>query len=438
MKTIAIIGAGISGLISARIASSFAEKVVLIDRDFLGVSGPRRGVPQSSHLHLMMLKGRQLVEELFPGFDADLASAGAPDIDWGVDSAWLSRFGWFPRTRSGICTRGCSRDLLEKTIRERVLNIKNVDVIEKGSVQKLIIEKSKRRHIVQSIQGSFGKLSADLVINTSGRTGLVYQVKRTQEIDASLGYASCLMEVPQSALKGFKQLYIQMRPPQLLRGGIMVPLENGLYMVTLVGAGRDYPSAQEKGFLQFAKSLPDSLFYEVISQSRFASPIRTYKKTAGFMGCMEPGKTPANLVMLGDALCSFNPVYGQGMTVAALSAFELRSSLEKGTLDSIHNRIISHARVPWCFASSEDLRVPRVRTHGFGQTERLVFKGTRFITDTVMKKAVMNDQIYHRFLRVMHMIDGPHALLPLVIHRGSNESGALSSFFSRIYGWQSQ
>jgi flavin-dependent dehydrogenase len=412
LGTVAVIGAGISGLIAAQVLSEAAERVLLIDRDFLDVSGKRKGVAQASHLHVLLQRGRLALEELFPGLDTELAEHGAPEVDWSLDTAWLSRKGWFPRSRSSIVTRSCSRNLLEETIRLRVLKLKNIEVMERTEVKGLQIHQSRRNFQVESIDLQRGSLKADFVVNTSGRTGTIYRQGQVQKVDAGIGYGSCLMEIPSRRMSDFKQLYIQMDPPRVMRGGVMIPVENGIYSVTLIGSGQENtPPSQEKAFLEFAKNLSSPLFFDVIRQSRMLTPIRIYRRTAGCRVVPFLKNRPHNLIEMGDALCAFNPVYGQGMTVAALSGLELRKSLLNG-LEKIQSRLYRLTQFPWTLAVSEDLRIRSVKATGLGVCSNLFGKALPLLTDYALSRAVHKEEAHQRFLRVLHLMDSPISLLP--------------------------
>ncbi|MFO1119378.1 MAG: hypothetical protein U1E38_04420 [Rhodospirillales bacterium] len=120
-----VIGGSIAGLLASRVLSAYFERVTLVERDrFPAQAGPRKGLPQARHLHVLLARGRDALQQLFPGIAGEMMAAGAETIDAGHDIAWLTRAGWGARFRSQICSFACSRPLLDHVIRRRVAAIR--------------------------------------------------------------------------------------------------------------------------------------------------------------------------------------------------------------------------------------------------------------------------------------------------------------------------
>ena len=396
-----------SGLLAAAVLGREGAQVTLIDRDFLGVSGPRRGVGQADHLHVLLQRGRLIFEELFPGLDQELEQAGAPELDWGADTLWYSRRGVFPRVKTGVATRSCSRTLLEDRIRARVLRMSSVRVIERAEVSGL--EFRTPREIRQVVLKEGQTLRADFYIDASGRTSRLIPGRVFESLDASVGYTSCLMKIPDEALPGFRQLYVQMRPPRLLRAGVLAPQEGGVHRVTLIGAAGVHAPSEEEGFRSFARDLADPVFSEVISRGKVVSPIRSYRRTQAYRVVARRSTLPGNGLVFGDAQCALNPVYGHGMTVSALAASLLGPMVRQGRLDSEHfqKQVGRLLYTPWILSAGEDRRIPHLKQEGFGLMSGLAVRASQHLADRLIEKAVNDSRAHRRFLRILHLMEGP-------------------------------
>ena len=124
-----VVGAGMAGLLAARVLADHFEQVTMVDRDRLPAGpGFRRGVPQSRHLHVLLGRGLECLEQLFPGFEADLVAAGVPVVK-GSESLWLNAAGWCRRYQSPIRLLGASRELIEWQALTRYPALQNVLVL---------------------------------------------------------------------------------------------------------------------------------------------------------------------------------------------------------------------------------------------------------------------------------------------------------------------
>jgi len=294
-----VIGGSMAGLLAARVLADHFERVTLVERDRFP-DGPefRKGVPQARHVHVLLSRGFRVLERLFPGVSAELAAAGAPEVDWTGDCGVCTRGGWHPRFLSGIVSRICSRALLEWTIRRRVAARPNVRFLQACDVVELLPAAGGARVRGVRLRWREGppadldpaeehELQADLVVDASGRdsraprwlAALGYPAPAVTTINSFLGYATRWYRRPAGFQADWKALLLGAGPPEGKRGGIILPVEGDRWFVTITGGGRDYPPGDEAGFLEFARSLRSSALYEAIKDAEPLSPVYVYRRT---------------------------------------------------------------------------------------------------------------------------------------------------------------
>jgi 2-polyprenyl-6-methoxyphenol hydroxylase-like FAD-dependent oxidoreductase len=432
-----VIGGSVAGLLAARVLTEHFEQVTVIERDRLS-SGPgfRKGVPQSRHLHVLLGRGLELFEQLFPGFEAEMVNAGAPIVPWG-DVLWLNAAGWSQRYPSSpIRLLGASRELLEWKLRTRVASSGAVRFLDGCDVLGLLSSRSgddvrgvRVRPRPGSSGGQIDKIPADLVLDASGRGSrasqwlaeLGYPPPQQTRIDAFLGYATRHVRIPSGFQQHWRMLILQPKPPGT-RGGVIFPIEGDRWIVTLGGIGRDYPPTDEAGFLEFARSLPSPLLHESIRDAEPLSPIYAYRRTDNQWRHFESlSRFPERFAVVGDAACAFNPVYGQGMTAAAMTAVALRQSLVRprrqrhrnspdedlgGFARRFQQQVATCNAGAWLLATGEDLRYATTEGPRPGRLTRLTYR----YADRVLAAANRNARVQVAFLNVLHLRHRPSAL----------------------------
>lgn len=341
-----VIGGSIAGLLASRILTNHFERVTIIERDRLPQDPiPRPGVPQAYHVHVLLKRGRDILEQLFPGLQEEIMAKGVHLIDMTADLTWLTPVGWSVSFPSDLKFLSCSRSLLEWCIRQRISALPQIDFLQEYKVKSLLPNEDNTGVAgvsVSSCHQSDNKgeqlLSADLVVDASGRSSkapqwldiLGYPTPQETTIDAHLGYASRICQLPSDFQRNWRALYIEAAPPRRIRAGVFYPLEDNRWIVSLSGGDGDYPPTDEVGFLKFADSLPSSLFYEALAIAKPLSPIYSYRGTKNRLRHYERlTRWPKGLAIMGDAVCAFNPIYGQGMTAAAMEALTLDRLLRK-------------------------------------------------------------------------------------------------------------
>ena len=208
---------------------------------------------------------------------------------------------------------------------------------------------------------------------------------------------------------------MQTAPPVHNRSGVLSPVEGGRrWMCSLIGLGGDHPPTDEKGFAEFARSLRDPLLYEVIKDAEPVSHIHGYREIENKRRHYEKlSRQPDNLLVIGDAACSFNPVYGQGMTTAALGAELLDVCMGERSGDSFtglsrrfQRKLAKVNAAPWLLATGEDLRVRDIKGGRTGFSIRLMHR----YMDRVLSLSLRDLAVRRTFLEVFGMLRPPTTL----------------------------
>ncbi|MFI1583869.1 FAD-dependent oxidoreductase [Embleya sp. NPDC020630] len=371
-----VIGAGIAGLLCAHVLGDAFTHVTIIERDRLTPEPrPRKGVPQGRHAHALQARGHQALERLLPGIGDELAAAGAPSADFCLDGHLHLPYGSPPPLRSDIHIRMVSRPLLETLIRARVLSVPRVHIRDGCAATGLTLSNDRRRITGVRLRPSTAgrasateTLRADLVADATGRgshlpgwlTDLGLPGVRESTVDARVGYASRTYRAAPALRGDWLALFELPHAPLFSRGAFALRTEGGRLVVSLQGAAGDHPPGDEGGFEAFARSLAGGL-YETMRRSEPVTPVVRYAHTANRRRHLHRlAPWPDGLIALGDAVCAFNPIYAQGMTVAALEALVLRDMLTTrgGRLDGMaaefqrrSARVVSR---PWTLATLSD------------------------------------------------------------------------------------
>lgn len=421
-----VIGGSMAGLVAARTLTDHFARVTLLERDQLPQGAElRNGTPQARHLHTLLARGLRILEELFPGITLELDKEGALPLQWGKETSLLLASGWTPRFDSSVHARTVSRQTLEWVVRRRILQNPCIQIIDHTQVEKLLTSPDQSRVTGVVIQGRDAahetrELNADWVVDASGRSShaaewlesLGYERPKDTEVNANLGYATRWYKRLPSFDTTIKSLAIQTRPPQNLRGGGFMEVENGQWIVTLVGINGDYPPNDEAGFMEFTRSLAAPDLYNAIKDAEPLSGISGYQRTSNRRRHFENlQRWPEQFVVLGDAACAFNPVYGQGMSLGAMSALTLRdtladSSVQGNVAHEFQKRLAKLVEAPWLMATGEDLRYPGTVGDKPGRMDRIL---QRYI-DQVIHIIPKNPEILDVFFQVMNLLKPPTAL----------------------------
>ncbi|MEU6333947.1 FAD-dependent monooxygenase [Streptomyces cellulosae] len=393
-----VIGAGLSGMLAAAVLSAAgADEVVVVDRDELP-DGPahRRGLPQGRHAHLLMEGGLRAMEELLEGSELRkrLLAAGAHEIPLNSGMLALTPEGWLRRwRRTGPSMLTCTRALLDWVVREAVLERAPVTV-RKGAVVGLTGSAEQVRGVRLAEPGGDVDLDADLVVDASGRgtrvvswlDGLGVSGVRERAVDSGLVNATRLYRVPEGA-EDFPLTIVQPNPylSRPARSAMIMPVEGGRWLVSCGGSRGGEPPSDPEGFLRYTLALPDPIVGRLISGAEPLGDVHLSRSTSNVRRYLEKlPRWPERFVVLGDALATFNPAYGHGMSVAAFGARVLSRELTRGgmTAPGLARRVVrgaARAAEPaWTMAVSQDVLYPDVRGGGRpSPADRLVTAYTR-------------------------------------------------------------
>jgi 2-polyprenyl-6-methoxyphenol hydroxylase-like FAD-dependent oxidoreductase len=336
-----VVGAGLAGLTAARAAADYFERVVVLERDVLpSDAAHRKGTPQSRHVHALLASGLDALNELYPQFTEDLDRGGAIPLRAGLDVR-VERPGYdpFPQRDLGWDSRAMSRPLVELTLRQSISQCANIELRQRCRVQSFTT--APRSVIVtgvrfENVGGSEETLPADLVIDASGRGTLTLQLLQSAGLEApeetSIGidstYASAAFEIPNDAPTEWKGVMTFGAAPQDARGALLLPLEGKRWIVSVGEAHSQGMPADAAAFLEYVRTLRTSTIYNAVKNAKPLSEVVQFGSPESVRRHYERFRSfPRGLLPIGDAICRFNPIYGQGMTVAAQEACLLRNVL---------------------------------------------------------------------------------------------------------------
>ena len=419
-----VLGASMAGLAAARVLADVYERVTVLERDALpGAAAHRKGVPQSHHAHGLLAAGRVALEELFPGLTDELVANGALSGDLQAQSRWSNQGLRLCPGPSGLQGIALSRPLLEGSIRERVRALPNVWVVDRCVAAGLVGSPDNRRvcgvRVLQRADSSAEEvLEADLVVDATGRgsrsplwlEALGYPRPAEDEVRVGVAYASRIYRRRRDHLDGDRAVVVAAtveRP----RGAAMLAMEGDRWMVSLSGYLGQRPPADPDGFVAFAAGLPAPDIFEVISDAEPLGEVLPARYPASVRRRYERlDRFPEGYLVVGDAVCGFNPIYGQGMSVAALEALTLRECLRAGPAAGLARRFFAKAArivdIPWGIAVGAYLRFPGIHGARTAKVRLVNAYLARFhvaaATDPVLGGA---------FLRVVNLMDRPESLL---------------------------
>jgi 2-polyprenyl-6-methoxyphenol hydroxylase-like FAD-dependent oxidoreductase len=374
-KKALIIGGGIAGLLAARVLSEHYDDVLIVERDgWPEKPGTRPGTPQSFHLHQVLPRGEMIMERFFPGFGADLLALGAFPVQ-GTGVQMINRYGTLTFPGDGKGAVIYSRALLEWALRQRVQAIPNVRFLLHQEVTGLETNSDRTRVTGIRIRerGQLEQqttLTADLIVEASGRSSklsqwlssLGYALPQDERVTASIGYTTRYYKVPRDRRDTISVIVVEGNPDTGNSiGGVLKRIENDTWAVCLASIGGQYPPTDAQGFEEGFAHLISPVLAEALQGAEPLTEPRGYRLPECVRHHYEQMEQwPAGLLVLGDAFCYFDPVYGQGMTLAAIEAETIATCLreqsgqpgfERGVLQKMQEAIYP----AWWRSALEDL-----------------------------------------------------------------------------------
>lgn len=367
-KKAVVIGASMAGLLAARVLNDFYEEVVILERDDLSFEGKhRRGVPHGRHAHALLAGGQKVLERLFPGMCDELVAAGAVPADPQLDGTWYFEGGALCKAPSGTTGVLTSRPFLESAIRRKVRSMERIEIIGCKAVRGLMSTSDRGR--VTGVITDDRPIDADLVVDATGRgsqsavwlESLGFRRAREEKVEVQLVYKTRIFKARPELLPNDK--FVVVAPtPEGKRGGVIGVQENDTWIVTLFGHFGQVAPDDLEGYIEYARSLPSPLVYNAIRHAEPIGDAVTFRFPASTRRHYEElSMFPEGFLVFGDAICSFNPIYGQGMSVAALQASALQETLLEGR-QQVRERFFNKASKvidnPWNIAVGADLKMP--------------------------------------------------------------------------------
>jgi 2-polyprenyl-6-methoxyphenol hydroxylase-like FAD-dependent oxidoreductase len=422
-KQAVVIGAGIAGLAAAGAIADHFERVIVLERDNLPMeAAPRPGAPQSWHLHGLLGGGSYALDQLFRGLGDDMVRAGAVPLRLNCDlREEYPGFGAIPQRDFGWLGYSLSRGLIELTMRRRLMQRANIALRQRCRVLDIVAAPSGRSVVAVRCtdvdDGHCDTLPAELVIDASGRGSLTVALLETigqplpeeTVVGIDLGYATGIVDIPEDSPSDWKGILTHPSAPDSGRRSVMLPIEGNRWMVTMAGRKDDRPPGKWEAFLDFARGLSTPTVFNAIRNAdppsklmRFGFPEsawRHFEQVAAF---------PDGLLPIGDAICRFNPVYGQGMTVASQEALCLQRLLqvranEKDPLVGLGPAFLAKIQplieTPWMMAAVPDFVYPDTR----GERPADLQRQLQFAT--ALRRIAIRDEVFHRLIvEVWHLL----------------------------------
>jgi 2-polyprenyl-6-methoxyphenol hydroxylase-like FAD-dependent oxidoreductase len=428
-----VIGAGMGGLSAAKALSPYFDKVTVLERDALPATAePRVGTPHCRQVHVLLRAGLDALIEFFPSFETALEKAGAVRARVGTEILIEAPgFDPFPQHDLGFDTLCMTRPLVELVARRFIEQEPNIALRTQCRVTRLLA--SPDGAMVTGVcydhaDGDSATLPADLVIDASSRGNLTLEfldqvgLSRPEEteIGVDLAYATARFRIPQNAPRNWRA--VLHRPTAASgRGGFLFPTEDHCWQLALSGVHGEAPSDQLDEFIAYARELRTPTIHDAIKDAELVGAIHRFNLPGSVRRRFEALQSfPARLIPIGDAICRFNPAYGQGMTVAAQEARVLRRLLEgragenagrassddglDGLAPAFFNAIQGVLATPWSVAENDFI---------YGKTRGLLpqdFAQRMQFGAALQKVAAQDAEVYRLYLEVNHLLKPASAL----------------------------
>lgn len=442
-----VVGGSIAGLVAARVLKDHFARVTVIEGDaYPDEPLPRRGVPQGRHLHFVLARGRAELERLFPSLAGDLAAAGAVSFSFGRGAALHFAEGSIAQFDSDLLVRSCTRPLIDHLVR-RCVQALGVTIWQGRRAVGLYASADGSRVAGVRVANEDGEelIGADLVVEACGRASraptwlseLGYPAPAESVVDSGLIYACRLYQPRPDYRHDWSVLTVMPKVPDQPRSVAIFSVEGGRWLVCIASTGNDRPPLDDDGYLAFARSLPVPLAYEALTHAEPLGPavrsgatenrLRHYEKLQRF---------PDGLVLLGDAVCAPNPLYGQGITLATLGARTLGEELQRRRagrdlrgVGRCFQRALAKQNLPaWQRATGADSAWPGTSVVPPPSKAKQMLaawpkSALRSYAQLVMKAAAERTEVAREMMEISHMqrsalaLLGPRLMLQVIAHQ---------------------
>jgi 2-polyprenyl-6-methoxyphenol hydroxylase-like FAD-dependent oxidoreductase len=427
-KQAVVIGAGMAGLAAAGAVADHFERVIVLERDRLpNQAVPRPGAPQSRQLHGLLPGGQRALTDLFPHFERDLLDAGSVPLRMlGELRVEMPGFGPLPSRDFGWLFYGASRPLIELITRRQAERLSNLTV--RSECRVLEITATPDGTMVtgvryESADGRQAILAADLVVDASGRGAPTLALLRSSGqpvpdeivIGIDLHYTTTTFVIPQDASTNWRGIATHPHAPERSRGGYMLPIEGNRWVLTLTGRLGERPPAEPDGFMDYAQRLETQTIYNAIKHAKRQGGFERFAYSASAWRRFDRMSSfPGGLVPIGDSICRFNPVYGQGMSVAAQEARLLNQLLKARATKAdplarlalaFFSESVPLVEAPWNMSAVPDLVYPETRG------ERPTDFESRLKYNDALIRTAMHDAAVHRLLAEVQQLLKPPSVL---------------------------
>lgn len=416
-----VIGGSIAGMCAAAALSEQFATVTVLERGAAPTGEARATVPQTRHPHIIYLRGQQAIERILPGVFENMRARGALVGDFGERVRWFHSGSWRPNTVLGVDTWMFSRPLLELCVHDRLVEHANVDLRFECPVDAPIHSNGRVRG-VRLRDGE--QLEADLVVDATGRGSRSpswlsewgYGDVKEERAELGITYMTSVLEVGDAM---GDTLGIMIHPDVLSngRGGIAFRVEHGRVMLTLFGYEGECPPDDIEGYTQWAKTLMRPELHALLSSARVCEPLRKHTMPFQRRRRYDAMRMPAGYLIMGDALCSLDPTFGQGMTVAAMEAEQL-ARLRPGSARAMQRRLVRLTHLPWKMTAGE-----AQRACGHARPMSWVDAAVQGFFARAFVLAGHDVEIYATMSRIMNFVASPLALIPALV-RGFLRSSA--------------
>lgn len=427
-KQALVVGAGIGGLTAARAVADYFERVLVLERDALPErADSRAGVPQDKHVHALLAGGQRAMGDLFPGFEYDLAQTGAVPLRVGL-AVRTERPGYdpFPQRDLGWDAYAQSRAQLELSVRQRVRAYANIELRQRCRVQEFVARADGAAVTGVRCMQADGKsetLEADLVVDASGRGTLTLGLLKSigwalpaeTTVGVDLAYATAVFAIPETAPDDWKGVFSFSQAPQSNRGALLLPMEGERWIVTVAGRHGETPPGDGDGFMAYVQQLRTQTIYNAIKHAKRLGEIARFQfPTSEYRHYERLEIFPRGLLPIGDALCRFNPVYGQGMSVAAQEARALSQLLATradagNPLDGLALSFFAEASAliesPWAMAAIPDFAHPDTRGERPADLDQTLKVGL------ALNKLAAHDPAVHKLIAEVQHLLKPRSVL---------------------------